>query len=132
MGNERRRLSDRHNGAVTVVAAGTRLEGRLSGEGHMVVSGQVTGDCEFSGTVTVADGGSWDGRLQADDVVIAGQVDGEVIARGRVEIGASAQIAGTVTGLSVAIAEGAVIEGTLRAGASGDAEPVVFSEKRRS
>ncbi|MCC5861520.1 MAG: polymer-forming cytoskeletal protein [Gammaproteobacteria bacterium] len=130
MGSERRRLSDRQTGAMTVVAAGARFEGRLSGKGAVIVSGQVIGECDFAGTVTIADGGHWEGRLHADDVMIAGRVAGDVVARGRVEMGQRAQVTGTVTGLSVAIAEGAVIEGELRAGARGEDAPVVFSEKR--
>ncbi len=130
MGSERRRLSDRPAGPMTVIAAGTRFEGRLSGEGCVIVSGQLIGECDFAGTVTVADGGHWEGTLQADDVMIAGRVAGDVVARGRVELGQRAQVTGTVTGLSVAIAEGAIIEGQLQAGARGEDDPVVFSEKR--
>ena len=125
-------MSDTRQGqAVTVIAPGARFEGRLSGGGCVVVSGRFEGDCDLQGSITLAEGGEWQGVLVADDVVVAGHVEGDVYARERVEVGPKARISGSLSGRSVAIAEGAVIEGELRVGEDGGEPPLRFRERRQ-
>jgi len=123
-----RRFMDRSSGPATLIGAGCRVQGQLSGKGDFVICGEVEGDCNLEGTVTVAPGGRWIGVLQARAVVLAGEVEGEVIARGRLEIAPSARIKGTVTGEAIAVAEGAVVDGAIRT--TGPQEPDTFVEKR--
>lgn len=124
----RRRMSDSVSGPTTYIAKGSKISGKLSGEGAYVFCGAVEGDCDIKGPVTLADSGHWTGTLKATDVVIAGTVDGDVIADNRVEIAGTARIAGSLSGLSIAVAEGAVIEGEIRV-TTGDT-PQKFEEKR--
>jgi cytoskeletal protein CcmA (bactofilin family) len=125
---KRRRIGESADGPTTYIAKGSKLSGKLSGNGAYVFCGEMEGDCEIDGPLTLADGGHWRGTLKATDVVIAGTVDGDVIANNRVEIAGSARIAGSLSGASIAVAEGAVIEGEIRV-TSGEA-PKKFSEKR--
>lgn len=124
----RRRMSDSVKGPTTFIAEGSKISGKLSGEGTYVFCGSVEGDCDIRGPVTLSETGHWTGTLRATDVVIAGNVDGDVIAEGKVEIAGSARIAGSLSGHSIAVAEGAVIEGEIKV-SSGD-EPKRFTEKR--
>jgi cytoskeletal protein CcmA (bactofilin family) len=93
-----------------------------------VFCGEVEGDCEIEGPVTLAQGGHWKGTLKATDVVIAGTVDGDVIADQRVEIAGTARVAGSIAGHSIAVAEGAIIEGEIKVQST--KPPVKFEEKR--
>lgn len=124
----RRRIQESSDGPTTYIAKGSKIVGKLTGKGAYVFCGEVEGDCEIDGPVTLADGGRWIGTLKAADVVIAGQVDGDVIADHRVEITGTAKIAGSLSGLSIAVAEGAVIEGEIKV-LSGKT-PQSFTEKR--
>lgn len=124
----RRRISDSVAGPTTFIAEGSSISGKLSGEGAYVFCGSVEGDCDIRGPVTLAESGHWTGTLRATDVVIAGTVDGDVVAEGKVEIAGSARIAGSLSGHSIAVAEGAVIEGEIKV-SSGE-EPKSFTEKR--
>ena len=99
-------------------------------DGDFIVHGEVSGDCDISGTVSLADSGYWQGSIRADNVVVAGQIEGDITASGKVEITPSAKIAGTVTGEAIAVAEGAVVEGVMKT--TGKAEPLEFVEKRDS
>jgi cytoskeletal protein CcmA (bactofilin family) len=123
-----RRINDSASGAATYIAKGSKITGTLTGEGAYVFCGDVEGDCEIKGPLTLAEGGHWTGTLRATDVVIAGTVDGDVIADNRVEIAGTARIAGSLSGLSIAVAEGAVIEGEIRV-TTGET-PKNFVEKR--
>jgi len=123
-----RRIRDSGGGTTTYIAKGSKIVGRLSGKGAYVFCGEVEGDCDIEGPVTLADGGHWRGTLKATDVVIAGRVDGDVIADQRVEIAGSARVAGSLSGLSIAVAEGAVIEGEIKV--TSGKPPMKFEEKR--
>ena len=124
----KRRLRDRAGGPATLISQGCKITGTLSGTGEFMISGEVEGDCDLSGTVSITRTGVWKGVLRAQSVIVAGTVDGDIEARGRVEIGETARITGTVTGEAIAVAEGAVVEGTMKT--SGRSAPTEFVEKR--
>lgn len=123
-----RRIGDSNDGPATYIAASARFVGRLSGTGVFVVFGEVEGDCDIHGPATLAKGGRWVGTLRADNVVVAGTVEGDVIAREKVEIGQTARVSGSISGVSIAVAEGAIIEGELSVTSGGEATR--FTEKR--
>lgn len=124
----KRRIQDSVRGPATYIAATTRIVGEISGDGAFIFAGRVEGNCDIDGPVTLAETGHWVGTLKATDIIVAGTVDGDVIANGRVEISGTARVAGSLAGNSIAVAEGAVIEGEIKV-LSG-AKPIQFEEKR--
>ncbi|MGI9232738.1 MAG: bactofilin family protein [Woeseiaceae bacterium] len=124
----RRRLRDRASGAATLINDGCKITGLIGGNGDFLINGEVDGDCDISGTVTLARDGHWRGTIKADAVIVSGQVEGDILALGKVEITASAKIVGTVSGDAIAVAEGAVVEGVMKT--TSQADPVEFVEKR--
>jgi len=124
----KRRIQDGANGPTTYVAASTTIVGTITGKGAYVFSGEIEGNCEIEGPCTLAAGGKWRGTLKATDLVVAGVVEGDVVAQGKVEILGTARVTGSLSGNSIAVAEGAVIEGEIRV-TSGSA-PTTFQEKR--
>jgi cytoskeletal protein CcmA (bactofilin family) len=125
----RRRIADSGDGPTTYIAPGTTFVGRIAGQGRYVFCGIVEGDCDIDGPLTLAESALWKGLVRATDVVIAGRVEGDVIARQRVEITGTARVKGSLSGHSIAVAEGAVIEGDIKV-ASGE-PPLTFEEKRQ-
>ena len=123
-----RRLRDRISGAPTLINEGCKITGVISGSGDYQVSGQIDGDCDIDGTVSLTRDGLWQGTIKARHVVISGHVEGDIVAAGKVEIADSAKITGTVTGEAIAVAEGAVVEGQMRT--TGQQDPIGFVEKR--
>lgn len=126
---KKRRMRDQIGPPATILGAGARLNGSLQGEGHFLIAGQVTGDADIEGSLTLAEGGHWQGTIRANDVILAGELEGELLARGRVEITGSARIRGRVVGSGISISEGAVVEADLQS--MGDKEIVTFDERRR-
>ncbi|MGI9261386.1 MAG: bactofilin family protein [Woeseiaceae bacterium] len=124
-----RRLRDATSGPGTLISEGCKVEGMLRGAGHFMINGEVEGECDVKGSVTLAQGGIWKGVIRADSVIIAGTIDGDIIAAGQVEISDTARISGTVSGEAIAVAEGAVVEGVMKT--TGQSEPQGFIEKRR-
>jgi len=123
-----RRMRDQSSGKATLINEGCKISGEITGDGDFIINGEVVGDCDVSGTVSLAGNGYWQGSIKADNVVVAGHIEGDITANGKVEITNTAKIAGTVTAEAIAVAEGAVVEGVMRT--TGNSEPLEFIEKR--
>jgi cytoskeletal protein CcmA (bactofilin family) len=121
-------MRDQSSGKATLINEGCKISGEITGSGDFMINGQVVGDCDVSGTVSLTGNGYWQGSIQADNVIVAGHIEGDIIANGKIEITNTARIAGTVTGYAIAVAEGAIVEGVMKT--TGRAEPLEFVEKR--
>lgn len=125
----RRRLSDKMPSSPTLIGVGTVLVGNLQCEGDLVVGGTVQGDSIVRGAFSLFDTARWVGRVEAKYAVVAGELEGELHVIEKLEISKSARIRGVVTARSVAVAQGAVIEGDLSV--TSGADVVRYDEKRR-
>jgi cytoskeletal protein CcmA (bactofilin family) len=124
-----RRLRDRSSGPATLISEGCKISGLITGDGDFLINGEIDGDCDLGGTVTLAKNGLWSGTIKAANVIIAGHVEGDIIADGKVEITDTARISGTVSGEAIAVAEGAIVEGVMKT--TGQSSPKEFVEKRQ-
>jgi len=125
-----RRLSDQPSGPATLISKGCKITGMISGEGDFQISGEIDGDCDLTGTVSITKSGYWKGSIRAGTIVVSGTVDGDIESSGHVEITDTAKISGTVTGEAIAVAEGAVVEGVMKT--TGRSDLLEFKEKRQS
>ncbi len=125
---KQRRTLDKVGGISTVIGAGATFTGQFKGTENYVVYGTIEGDCDLDGTVVVEEGGNWRGQVKASNVIVAGNVFGDVIGTTKVELAPTAKITGSIAGPVVAIAEGAVVEGKIKMTSA--AQPVRFVEKR--
>lgn len=123
-----RRVSDRTSVSATVLGAGTTLTGELQCDGDLVVAGTVNAHAVVRGGFTLADTGRWTGGVRANNAVIAGTVEGALLVTEKLEIRKDAHIRGSVQARSIAIAQGAVIEGEMSVTSN---EAVVMFEERR-
>jgi len=126
---KKRRIHDKVGGPATLISEGCKVAGVISGDGDFLISGEVEGECDLSGSITVAPSGFWKGSISASFVIVAGTVEGDIVADGRIEITDTARITGTVTGQAIAVAEGAIVQGKMKT--TGNTEPVGFVEKRK-
>ena len=109
--NKGRRTLDRLGGFSTSIGSDNTFKGTISGAGHCVVLGRVEGDSVLDGTLVITKGALWLGNIEAENVVIAGQVKGSIVARNKLEIVSTAEVEGSLSAPYVVIAEGAVHEG---------------------
>lgn len=123
-------MRDQSSGKATLINEGCKISGEITGSGDFMINGEVVGDCDVNGTVSLAGNGYWQGSIRADNVIVAGHIEGDITANGKVEITNTARITGTVSGEAIAVAEGAVVEGVMKT--TGQSEPLEFVEKRDS
>jgi len=125
-----RRTLDKVGGVSTVIGAGSKFVGEISGKENIVIHGEIDGNCDLQGTVVVEEGAKWVGIIKASNVIIAGMVQGEIVATEKLELASSAVIEGNLTGPVIAVAEGAVIKGNMHM--SSGSEVTHFTDKRSS
>ncbi len=111
-----RRSLDSVAGFTTSIGLGSIFTGTIGGSGHTIVLGRVEGNSKLDGTLVIGEGGCWVGDIVAKHIVIAGQVEGSITAREKMEIVCTAKIRGSLTSPFIAIAEGAVHEGEIHMG----------------
>jgi cytoskeletal protein CcmA (bactofilin family) len=130
MSEPKRRFFDLHSAAPTVIGAGSVIIGNLRGDGEYVISGEVHGDGELGGGLNLAATGVWNGHIQALEAVVAGKITGGLAVKGKLEIGYTAVIRGSVSARTIAIAKGAIVDGDIVV-TSGE-PPLEFEEKRNN
>src|SRR5258707_1297620 len=69
----------------THIAAGTRLQGALTGSTELLIEGEVEGEIRLEAPVTIGAEGSVTGPIEAPVVRVSGRVTGNVAASDRVE-----------------------------------------------
>ena len=109
-----RKLRDKVSAPAAILGKEFTISGDIKGSGSIVISGQVNGDSDIEGLVELTSTAVWEGNIRTDDVIIGGTVKGDVFARGNLEIKGSARIFGNVSGTSVSVAQGAMIDGTMK------------------
>ncbi len=122
----KRRFADHAAEPTTVIGAGSVVDGDLRGGGSFAIAGEVHGDGELGGFLSLAPGAVWRGRVHAAAALVAGRVEGSLRVDGKLELRSSAVITGSVSAEQIAIARGAVVDGEVAV--RGDI--VEFEEKR--
>jgi cytoskeletal protein CcmA (bactofilin family) len=104
-----------------VLAAGTEFRGVVALPGPASIDGTVRGEVVTGGPLWVGETGLIEADLEAESVVVAGRVIGDVRARVRIELRPTAAVQGGLEAPSVVFAEGSVVDGWCRTGAASDA-----------
>jgi cytoskeletal protein CcmA (bactofilin family) len=99
-----------------VLGKSAHVRGDLKADGAFRVDGTVEGSVESKSSIVIGESGVVRGDVKGRDVVVAGQVQGNIVATGHLDIVASGRIEGDVDALSVRIETGGVFRGTSRMG----------------
>jgi cytoskeletal protein CcmA (bactofilin family) len=98
---------------LTHIAAGTRLQGEISGATEVLVDGEVAGEVRVGAPVVVGVDGVVEGPIAAPVVRVGGRVVGDVQATDRVEVLATGGLEGNISAPRVVISEGAFFKGRI-------------------
>jgi len=83
----------------------------LSFQGPARIDGAVDGEIQCQGTLTIGEGAEVRAKVSGQVVVIRGKVEGNVIAKERVELAAPARLIGNVDSPRLVVTEGVVFDG---------------------
>ena len=118
----------------STIAAGMKVAGNCSFQEGLQIDGTVLGDVIAEGAgpsvLVIGEGGSVQGAISADHVVIGGTVVGPVLARELLELQSKARVQGDVRYKALEMQQGAVIAGQLQPQVTPPSPAVAPSEAR--
>jgi len=95
----------------SVISSGLTIEGKIEGAGHVRIAGHFKGDVTVQGNVTIEPGAKLTGGVQADTVVIGGELAGNINAAARVELLQTGVLIGDLKAGSLIVAAGSRMRG---------------------
>jgi cytoskeletal protein CcmA (bactofilin family) len=107
---------------VTVIGRGSKVRGRITGDGSLEINGHVEGEVDVTGDVTVGDGGLIGSNLSGRRLVVRGAIKGDLVATEAIALESGARVVGDLRAPRVGIASGALVRGHVQTeGAAGGA-----------
>ncbi|MCM1252751.1 MAG: polymer-forming cytoskeletal protein [Clostridium sp.] len=95
----------------TLIGKGAVFDGNLEAPETIRVDGTVNGNCNCKAMFIVGVEGKINGDITAQNVVISGKVDGDIIAHGKLELLSTAKLVGNITARSLVVDEDASFDG---------------------
>lgn len=111
----------------TLVGEGSSFEGNIKSDASIRIEGQVTGDIECKGDVTIGEKGRVKSNIAARNVIIAGTVTGDIQTQSKLTITSTGKLYGNITVASLSIEQGSIFEGSSRM--SNPSEPAASANK---
>jgi cytoskeletal protein CcmA (bactofilin family) len=104
---------DRGNasGTTSLLSKEVKIEGEIQGSENLQVEGRFKGSIKLAGDMYIGPTGIVEADVEADNIVIQGQLSGNVTARQQLQIQSSGRLVGDCTAQSIDIKEGALFEG---------------------
>ncbi len=99
--------------SVSVFDRYSSFDGTFNLTRDLRVEGQVKGTISCKGTLFVANGATVNANVEAESITIAGDLNGEVVCRSRLQILPSGRVKGKITTSTLVITEGAAYDGEL-------------------
>lgn len=97
--------------AETIIGAGVKVQGELTGEGDMIIDGLVHGTIQTMGDITIGANGRIVAPIKGGNITIHGEVEGPITAEGEVSIRETGRLTGDVTASGIAISTGGIFNG---------------------
>jgi cytoskeletal protein CcmA (bactofilin family) len=89
----------------------TEFEGKFSFTGAVRIDGKFTGEIESTGTLIVGETATIKSQIHVADMIISGEVNGDVVAENKIEISVPGKLFGNIQTPKLVIEEGVIFEG---------------------
>ncbi len=100
----------------SLIAPGLIIEGKIEGTGHVRIAGRFKGEVFVKGDLTIERGAHISGEIRAENIVVRGEVQGNIHATARVELSESGVLTGDVKASFLTVAAGSRMRGKVEFG----------------
>jgi cytoskeletal protein CcmA (bactofilin family) len=100
----------------SVFGSGVAIEGKLEGDGDVRIGGKFKGDIHIKGELNIEKGARISAKINADNVTIGGEVEGNVAATAQVKLLESGQLVGDLKASTLTVAAGSRMRGNVEFG----------------
>ena len=98
-------------GTTSLLSKEVKIEGDIQGNEDLQVDGQLKGSIKRAGDIFVGPTGTIEADVEAENIVVQGQITGNVLARKQLQIQSSGKLLGDCIAQTIDIKEGALFEG---------------------
>lgn len=109
----------------SVIASEVEIVGTIKTSGSIQINGKLDGDLHCDGDATIGKDAKIKGNLTANTVVLAGSITGNVTAKDRIQMQASARVHGDIKAKRLSVEDGVTFVGHSEVNPS--AQPVASS-----
>jgi cytoskeletal protein CcmA (bactofilin family) len=102
-----------NDNSFSVIDRHSNFDGTFRSSRDLRIEGEVKGTIECQGTLFVAQGANVSATVEAENIAVAGNLNGEIHCLGRLQIMPTGRVRGKVTTITLVINEGAYYEGQL-------------------
>lgn len=102
----------------TIIGPGAVFDGNLNAPETTRVDGVINGNCNCGQNLILGPEGRIKGNITAQNVIISGKVEGDVMVHGKLELYSTGKLVGNVTARSLVIDEDAYFDGRCSMAAS--------------
>lgn len=97
-----------------IISQGIRIKGEVTGSEDLILDGHFEGKLNLSNAkLTVGPNGEIKADLYAREIIVLGKVDGKIVGRERIQLGATGNVAGDLQTERLAIEDGAILRGKI-------------------
>lgn len=96
------------------------FNGKMTSEGIFRLDGKVEGEIFHSGTLIIGETAVIKGKVEVNTLTLNGMLEGQVIAKDRLEIHSKGRLYGTISTPILVIQDGGIFEGDCRMGSKSD------------
>ncbi|MEK3833635.1 bactofilin family protein [Paenibacillus sp. FSL R7-0128] len=97
----------------SLIGHGGKLEGKVHCDTNLRIEGNFSGEILCEGTVTVGEQGTVHSSIEAQEIIIAGKVYGDVTAQRKLILTGTGQLHGNIAAGSLSITEGSLLNGAV-------------------
>ena len=131
---ERKDTAMAENDEVTIVGATAKLDGNVVSAGSLRIDGQVKGQINADGDVTLSSQSQVEADIRAQNVSVAGRFKGNILVKGKAHLARGGRIDGNITSKTLVVEEGGTFHGQsiMDAGASSGASSAPVGSQQKS
>jgi len=111
---KRKRKPANRSGLTAFIDEGSEIEGRYTFSGTLMLNGRFKGEISTTDTLIIGEKGVMSGDIRAGQVLVSGEIVGNVFAAERVDLKRTARVFGDVEAPVIVVEEGVLFEGHCR------------------
>ncbi len=95
----------------SVITSDVEITGTIKTSGGIQIHGKLNGDLECAGDATIGKSGQIKGNITANAISMAGTINGNMVAKDRIEMKSSAKVMGDIKSKRLAVEDGVTFIG---------------------
>ena len=108
----------------SVIAADVEITGTIKSSGSVRLDGKLDGELNCTGDAVIGKSATVKGNLAVSSVTIEGTIQGNVVAKDRIEMKSSARVTGDIKSKRLSVEDGVTFIGRSEVNPSGVASPI--------